>query len=86
MSRIVEVSQRAFGEAMRSHKNRRELHISFPWIHHLLCTKALKVNEEDIHKSLNKCEVPTIAETIIYHKINNTVINNSTEEGKKEVM
>lgn len=62
LSRVIKKSQRPFGESMRTHKNSRELHISLPWIHHLLGGETLEVNQNKVHKTLNKCKVPTIAE------------------------
>ena len=62
LSRVVKKGQRPFGESMRTHENSRELHISLPWIHHLLGGETLGVNQYNVYKSLNKCKVPTIAE------------------------
>lgn len=62
---------------MRSHKNSRELHIGFPGVRHLFGGEALKVYECQIHKSLYKCEIPTIAAK----SIKNSHIN----KGKKKL-
>lgn len=61
LCRVIKKSQRPFGESMGTHENCRELDISLPWIHHLLGSKALEINQENIHKALNKCKVPAIA-------------------------
>lgn len=62
LCRVIKKSQRPFGESMGTHENCRELDISLPWIHHLLGSKALEINQQNIHKALNKCKVPAIAE------------------------
>lgn len=59
---IVKEGQGTFGQSMRTHKNSREFHISFPRVHHLLSGETLKVYEHQIHKSLHKSEIPAIAE------------------------
>jgi hypothetical protein len=46
---------------MGTHKNSRELHISLPWVYHLLWGEALEIKQKQVDKSLNKCEIPTIA-------------------------
>ncbi len=61
LCRVVKESQRPFGESMGTHKNSRELHISLPWVYHLLWGEALEIKQKQVDKSLNKCEIPTIA-------------------------
>lgn len=61
LCRIIEPSQRSLGQSLRTHKNGRELHICLPWVHNLLGGETLKVYECDIHKTLYKGEVPSIA-------------------------
>jgi hypothetical protein len=47
---------------MRTHKNSREFPISFPCVHRLLGVETQQVYKHQVHKSLYKCEIPTIAE------------------------
>lgn len=62
LGRIIEKSQRSLGQSMRTHENSRELHIRFPWVHHLLDGETLKVYEYQVHESLYEGEIPAVAE------------------------
>lgn len=61
LSRIIKKSKGSFGQSMGSHKNSREFHICFPWIYDVLYSEALEINKNQVHETLYKSEIPSIA-------------------------
>lgn len=70
---------------MRSHKDSREFEVSLPWVHHLLGGESLQVYERQVHKSLYKSEIPTIAESkpVIYIFLTNAIDEVTKEEPRR---
>lgn len=63
LSRVVNEHKTALGETLGSHQHRWQLDICSPGIWNLFGSKTLACNNCQIHKSLEKCEIPTIAES-----------------------
>jgi hypothetical protein len=58
---VVEVGQRAFGEPRGEHEHGGDLDVQAPRVHAVLGAEALGQDEANVHKALDKGEVPAIA-------------------------
>jgi hypothetical protein len=61
LRKVVQVGQRAFGEPRGDHEHGGDLDAQAPRVHAVLGPEALGQDEADVHKALDKGEVPAIA-------------------------